>query len=45
MVSAKVVMASLSIVFGILVIAFPGMLRWIIGLYFILTGLLMLLLP
>ncbi len=45
MVSAKVVLAIISIVFGILVIAFPGMIRWIIGLYFILTGLLALLLP
>ncbi len=45
MVSAKVVMALTSIIFGVLVIAFPGMLRWIIGLYFILSGLLMWLLP
>ncbi len=45
MVSAKVIMALTSIVFGILVIAFPGLLRWIIGLYFILSGLLMWLLP
>lgn len=45
MVSAKVVMALTSIIFGVLVIAFPGMLRWIIGLYFILSGLLLWLLP
>lgn len=45
MVSAKIVMAMTSIIFGILVIAFPGMLRWIIGLYFILSGLLLWLLP
>ncbi|MEM3154342.1 MAG: DUF3096 domain-containing protein [Candidatus Woesearchaeota archaeon] len=45
MVSAKVVVAVTSIIFGILVIAFPGLLRWIIGLYFILSGLLTLLLP
>lgn len=41
MVSAKVIMAMTSIIFGILVIAFPGMLRWIIGLYFILSGLML----
>jgi hypothetical protein len=41
MVTAKVIMAMTSIIFGILVIAFPGMLRWIIGLYFILSGLML----
>lgn len=45
MVSAKVITGIISIIFGILVIAFPGMLRWIIGLYFILIGLLALALP
>jgi ABC-type uncharacterized transport system permease subunit len=45
MVSAKVIMAITSIIFGILVIAFPGLLRWIIGLYFILSGLMLWLLP
>ncbi len=45
MVSAKLVLGGTTIVFGILVIAFPGFLRWIIGLYFILSGLMMMLLP
>lgn len=45
MVSAKLITGIISIIFGILVIAFPGMLRWIIGLYFILIGLLALALP
>jgi hypothetical protein len=31
--------ALLSILFGILVIAFPGLLRWIVGVYLILIGL------
>ena len=45
MVSTKMITGIVSIIFGILVIAFPGMLRWIIGLYFILIGLLTLSLP
>ncbi len=45
MVSAQTIIGVTGIVFGILVIAFPGMLRWIIGLYFILTGILALSLP
>ncbi len=45
MVSAKVVIGVTSIVFGVLVIAFPGFLRWIIGLYFILVGILTMSLP
>jgi hypothetical protein len=28
----------LSIIFGILVLAFPGLLRWIVGLYFVIVG-------
>ena len=31
--------AIITIVFGVLVLAFPGFLRWIIGGYLILTGL------
>jgi hypothetical protein len=45
MVSAKLIIGGTTLVFGVLVIAFPGFLRWIIGLYFILTGLLTMLLP
>lgn len=32
--------AIITIIFGILVLAFPGFLRWTIGLYLVLTGLL-----
>lgn len=35
--------AVVSIIFGVLVIAFPGVLRWTVGIYFILLGLLALL--
>jgi hypothetical protein len=34
--------AMVTIVFGVLVLAFPGFLRWIIGAYLILSGILML---
>ncbi len=37
------VAAIITIVFGILVLAFPGFLRWIIGAYLVLSGILMLL--
>jgi len=43
MVSIKVVMALVSIGFGVLVIAFPAFLRWLIGAYFVISGILMLL--
>jgi len=45
MVSSKVVLAIANMVFGLLVIAFPGFLRWLIGIWFVLSGLLALLLP
>jgi len=32
------VLALISIIFGILVIAFEGLLRWIVGIFFILLG-------
>lgn len=35
--------AAVNIVFGILVLSFPKFLRYVIGIYFLLTGLLMLL--
>ncbi|MDP3881558.1 MAG: DUF3096 domain-containing protein [Nanoarchaeota archaeon] len=34
--------AFLAIIFGILVLAFPGVLRWAVGLYLILIGILQL---
>jgi uncharacterized membrane protein HdeD (DUF308 family) len=37
---SKPVLAVIAIIFGILVIAFPDLLQWIVGLYFIIQGLL-----
>lgn len=37
---SKPVLAIIAIVFGILVIAFPSLLQWIVGLYLIIQGLL-----
>jgi uncharacterized membrane protein HdeD (DUF308 family) len=37
---SKPVMALIAIVFGILVIAFKDLLQWIVGLYFIIQGIL-----
>lgn len=37
---SKPVLAMIAIVFGILVIAFPSLLQWIVGLYLIIQGLL-----
>ena len=37
---SKSVLALIAIIFGILVIAFPDLLQWIVGLYFIIQGLL-----
>jgi len=43
MVISVTILALVTILFGILVLAFPNFLRLIVGLYFILSGLLMLL--
>jgi hypothetical protein len=40
---SKPVLALVAIVFGLLVIAFPDLLQWIVGLYFIIQGILFLL--
>lgn len=40
---SKPVLALIAIVFGLLVIAFPGLLQWIVGLYLIIQGILFLL--
>ena len=37
---SKPILAVIAIIFGILVIAFPDLLEWIVGLYFIIQGLL-----
>ena len=37
---SKPILAVIAIIFGILVIAFPDLLQWIVGLYFIIQGLL-----
>jgi uncharacterized membrane protein HdeD (DUF308 family) len=37
---SKPVLALIAIVFGLLVIAFPDLLQWIVGLYFIIQGIL-----
>jgi len=37
---SKPVLALIAIIFGILVIVFPNLLQWIVGLYFIIHGLL-----
>jgi uncharacterized membrane protein HdeD (DUF308 family) len=39
---SKPVLAIICIVFGILVIVFPGLLQWIVGLFLILQGVLLL---
>jgi uncharacterized membrane protein HdeD (DUF308 family) len=40
---SKPILALIAILFGILVIAFPSLLVWIVGLYFIIQGILLLL--
>jgi uncharacterized membrane protein HdeD (DUF308 family) len=40
---SKPILAVIAIIFGILVIAFPALLVWIVGLYFIIQGILLLL--
>jgi uncharacterized membrane protein HdeD (DUF308 family) len=40
---SKPILAVIAIIFGILVIAFPDLLVWIVGLYFIIQGILLLL--
>jgi uncharacterized membrane protein HdeD (DUF308 family) len=40
---SKPILAIIAIIFGILVIAFPSLLVWIVGLYFIIQGILLLL--
>lgn len=37
---SKPVLAMIAIIFGLLVIALPDLLQWIVGLYFIIQGLL-----
>lgn len=37
---SKPVLALIAIIFGILVIVFPDLLQWIVGLYFIVQGVL-----
>lgn len=37
---SKPVLAIVSILFGLLVIAFPDLLQWIVGLFFIILGIL-----
>ena len=39
---SKPVLAVVAIIFGLLVIAFPSLLQWIVGLYFIIQGVLLL---
>ena len=40
---SKPILAVIAILFGILVIAFPSLIAWIVGLYFIIQGILLLL--
>jgi uncharacterized membrane protein HdeD (DUF308 family) len=40
---SKPILAIIAILFGILVIVFPNLLVWIVGLYFIIQGILLLL--
>lgn len=40
---SKPILAVIAILFGILVIVFPDLLVWIVGLYFIIQGILLLL--
>jgi len=37
---SKPILALIALIFGLLVIIFPELLRWIVGLYFIIQGLL-----
>ena len=39
---SKPVLALIAIIFGVLVIAFPQLLQWIVGLYLIIQGILLL---
>jgi uncharacterized membrane protein HdeD (DUF308 family) len=39
---SKPVLAVIAIIFGLLVIIFPDLLQWIVGLYFIIQGVLLL---
>lgn len=39
---SKPVLAAVAIIFGILVIALPDLLQWIVGLFFIIEGILLL---
>ena len=39
---SKPVLAIICIIFGILVIVFPGLLQWIVGLFLIIQGILLL---
>jgi uncharacterized membrane protein HdeD (DUF308 family) len=39
---SKPVLVIIAIIFGVLVIAFPDMLQWIVGLYFIIQSVLLL---
>lgn len=36
--TTNIILAIVSIIFGLLVIAFEGLLRWIVGIFFILLG-------
>ena len=38
---SKPILAAIAIIFGILVIALPDLLQWIVGLYFIIQGILL----
>jgi uncharacterized membrane protein HdeD (DUF308 family) len=38
---SKPILAVIAIIFGILVIALPDLLQWIVGLYFIIQGILL----
>jgi uncharacterized membrane protein HdeD (DUF308 family) len=39
---SKPILALIAILFGIFVIAFPSLLMWIVGLYFVIQGILLL---
>ena len=38
---SKPILALIAVIFGILVIVFPDLLQWIVGLYFIIQGVLL----
>ncbi len=38
---SKPLLAMIAIIFGVLVIVFPDLLQWIVGLYFIIQGILL----